>query len=167
MALPNSFSIMSSPLPPGWEKRESKSKPGKYYYFNIETKESLWDKPPVATKHSGDDEDSAAKKPKLSTVCLLGGIYIRKEADATFRVRSRCPTSSQNTLNRATRRRGEKPRSRAPRTRPWPGSRVSLTSQCALGLDRHRVSRPDCEWGRAFCRHREQGERLQQCQARG
>jgi hypothetical protein len=61
---------MSSPLPRGWELRESKSKPGKYYYFNEETKESLWEKPTAAAKHGRDEDDGTTKKPKISTVWM-------------------------------------------------------------------------------------------------
>ncbi len=34
-----------SDLPTGWKQRESKSHPGKIYYFNESTGESSWDKP--------------------------------------------------------------------------------------------------------------------------
>lgn len=36
---------MSSDLPAGWVAKESSSHPGKVYYFNTATKESVWEKP--------------------------------------------------------------------------------------------------------------------------
>eukprot|EP01029_Cantina_marsupialis_P028679 TRINITY_DN777870_c0_g1_i1.p1 TRINITY_DN777870_c0_g1~~TRINITY_DN777870_c0_g1_i1.p1 ORF type:complete len:150 (+),score=37.25 TRINITY_DN777870_c0_g1_i1:101-550(+) len=33
------------PLPPNWIKRESRSHPGHYYFFNTETNESSWEEP--------------------------------------------------------------------------------------------------------------------------
>ncbi len=59
------YSVMASPLPDGWEKRESSSKPGKYFYFNPKTKESLWEKPSGAKKHSSDSSADHSKKAKI------------------------------------------------------------------------------------------------------
>jgi peptidyl-prolyl cis-trans isomerase NIMA-interacting 1 len=41
------FAEMSAPLPPGWVAKESKSHPGKTFYFNSATGESVWE-PPTA-----------------------------------------------------------------------------------------------------------------------
>ena len=32
-------------LPAGWVERESSSHPGRVYYFNLATQESVWDRP--------------------------------------------------------------------------------------------------------------------------
>eukprot|EP00457_Paulinella_chromatophora_P012640 gb/GEZN01012865.1/.p1 GENE.gb/GEZN01012865.1/~~gb/GEZN01012865.1/.p1 ORF type:complete len:154 (+),score=26.50 gb/GEZN01012865.1/:52-513(+) len=36
---------MSETLPKGWIKKESGSRPGKFYYYNTKSKESTWSKP--------------------------------------------------------------------------------------------------------------------------
>ena len=45
---------MSSSLPTGWISKESKSHPGRIYYYNTVTKESVWETPtePAASSHS-------------------------------------------------------------------------------------------------------------------
>jgi len=42
-------------LPDGWVVKESRSNPGKRYYFHTETKESQWEKP--ETKRQRKDEE--------------------------------------------------------------------------------------------------------------
>eukprot|EP00670_Eutreptiella_braarudii_P019456 CAMPEP_0174361244 /NCGR_PEP_ID=MMETSP0811_2-20130205/58279_1 /TAXON_ID=73025 ORGANISM="Eutreptiella gymnastica-like, Strain CCMP1594" /NCGR_SAMPLE_ID=MMETSP0811_2 /ASSEMBLY_ACC=CAM_ASM_000667 /LENGTH=66 /DNA_ID=CAMNT_0015497725 /DNA_START=20 /DNA_END=217 /DNA_ORIENTATION=+ len=47
-----------SDLPVGWKKQQSSSRPGKFYYINIYTQESQWDKPtePAPKKRAKEDE---------------------------------------------------------------------------------------------------------------
>ncbi len=51
---------MSSSLPPGWQTKESKSRPGVIFYINQYTGETQWD---VPTK-------PAAKPEEQQQVCL-------------------------------------------------------------------------------------------------
>ncbi|KAL6073681.1 peptidyl-prolyl cis-trans isomerase Pin1 [Balamuthia mandrillaris] len=51
-------------LPEGWAKKESRSHPGKFYYYHAKTGESLWERPTA----SSSSASSAPKKKELSQV---------------------------------------------------------------------------------------------------
>ena len=52
------------PLPEGWEVHISKtSNPGKEYYFNTKTGETVWEKPGVSESESGRDEGDGSLPP--------------------------------------------------------------------------------------------------------
>lgn len=68
-----------SDLPAGWVARESKSNPGKIYYFNSSTGESLWEKPTgpgaeqaqvrcshILQKHKGSRRPSSWRIPTIT-----------------------------------------------------------------------------------------------------
>ena len=48
-------------LPQGWEKHESKSNPGLFYYFNSETGETIW-KPPQAQSEENKQSSTILTK---------------------------------------------------------------------------------------------------------
>ena len=66
---------MSADLPAGWEMRESKSHPGKFYYFNPSTGESSWEVPAtslgkvrvrhILRKHSGSRRPASWRNPDI------------------------------------------------------------------------------------------------------
>ncbi|EDQ88122.1 uncharacterized protein MONBRDRAFT_33031 [Monosiga brevicollis MX1] len=76
-------------LPAGWIQKESKSKPGKYYYFNTATQESVWERPTAAASSKGSTaQSSGPSKVRASHI-------LAKHRD------SRRPSSwRQNTITR-------------------------------------------------------------------
>ena len=53
------------PLPPGWRKKESKSRKGVFYYISPEGK-TQWEKPTDSTKRSRDDAGDSSRDTKRS-----------------------------------------------------------------------------------------------------
>ena len=57
------------PLPPGWLKKESKSKPGSFYYFNPSTRQTSWYRPAFPERKESRQTSSIAKTaPQESSV---------------------------------------------------------------------------------------------------
>eukprot|EP00127_Corallochytrium_limacisporum_P003663 Clim_evm51s151 gene=Clim_evmTU51s151 len=63
-----------SDLPQGWVKKESRSRPGVFYYFNTEDGTSSWEKPAneqvraahLLVKHSGSRRPASWKSEKIT-----------------------------------------------------------------------------------------------------
>ena len=51
------------PLPPGWLLKESKSQPGAFYYYNLETGESQWEEPMPETTQLETNVVDKSKRP--------------------------------------------------------------------------------------------------------
>ncbi|KAF4737709.1 hypothetical protein FOZ63_015049 [Perkinsus olseni] len=56
--------MMRHRLPPGWDIRESTSRPGKFYYFNVHTQQGQWEFPSaemLPPSSSGSSSQSSAR----------------------------------------------------------------------------------------------------------
>jgi NIMA-interacting peptidyl-prolyl cis-trans isomerase 1 len=60
--------------PEGWVKKESKSKPGRFYYFNASTGETLW-KLPKRSSSSSSSSGASRKKRRVETVTVSHVLY--------------------------------------------------------------------------------------------
>ena len=56
--------MSSSSLPPGWSKKESKSHPGKIFYYNESTKEKSWTRPTNNINNANSNSQSGSKRSK-------------------------------------------------------------------------------------------------------
>ena len=52
----------SGSLPPGWVSKESKSHPGRVYFYNTVTKESVWEVPTEPAAGRADGSNGGAPK---------------------------------------------------------------------------------------------------------
>lgn len=55
---------MSDPLPKGWSSKESRSRPGKWYYINDYSNETVWERPmlPAAAKRQAESDPNPNKR---------------------------------------------------------------------------------------------------------
>lgn len=49
-SIEDSIKDSKPPLPPGWVEKESRSRPGRFYYFNLKTGDTVWTFPTDAAK---------------------------------------------------------------------------------------------------------------------
>ena len=73
-------------LPPSWEKHESKSNPGLFYYFNSETGETVWTAPKVQTENEKNKIEVSpvpTEEKEVSSNIHLEDIPIAPPAGAT------------------------------------------------------------------------------------
>lgn len=91
-------------VPKGWEKKESKSKPGKFYYYNTATKERSWEMPSAAAaggekhgilKFSPSTEGPSQPEPSAPPA-FTQGIEMNGSSDQKAMARSRVRTADQN-----------------------------------------------------------------------
>mmetsp|Transcript_69525 Transcript_69525/g.224942 ORF Transcript_69525/g.224942 Transcript_69525/m.224942 type:complete len:187 (-) Transcript_69525:48-608(-) len=58
--------MSDAPLPKGWARAESKSHPGKAFYFNAATGEKSWAHPSKAARRPAPEAGPAAKRPRTA-----------------------------------------------------------------------------------------------------
>ena len=124
---------MENDAPPGWEKLESRSKPGKFYYFNETTGVTSWKRPIVP------QAAAAAKKPRRPLPPTPSFIARAKEAKEAQLVER-----GQHRAQRAQRRqvgRGYPHRTELEQVAPMAEDGVLLVLAQHRERHRHSVSR--------------------------
>jgi hypothetical protein len=93
-----------------WERYESKSKPGMFYYFNENTGETRWNPPSEEAKGKGETKDSGPKGNKRGTITPAGAPlkgFGRDTEDDRFsfskkKSRAKRPGSSSHVASRSS-----------------------------------------------------------------